>query len=121
MALMLKRESAEYATSDVLPASDHLPTVFHVLMDKFFTKEDVGLNVQLFLFNWLEEMLHALITALMDSTKYQSQNVLHAPSNALPAQDHLTTVLLVSMDQSLLKVPAPLHVDRINLLSKVTV
>ena len=51
MVPMLKREFAVSVTSDVPLVLVHLLIVFHVQVDKSFTKEDAGLNVLLFLFN----------------------------------------------------------------------
>jgi len=112
-------EFAVSVTSSVLLVWEVLLTVSHALPIKFFIKEDAGQLVPLFFWQALElEVLNVLITALMDSIKFQILNVHHAPFNAQPAQVVLTTVLHAFKDQSQSMEPAQLNAVRINSASK---
>ena len=50
LELILKEEFVKSVTSNVQPVLVLLQTVYLVLLVKFFTREDVGLNAQQFLF-----------------------------------------------------------------------
>ena len=112
-------EFAVSATSSV-PLVWEVPlTVFHALLTKSSIKEAAGLLVLPSFYQALElEALLVLTTVLTGSTKCPTPNVLHAPSNAQPAQLALTTVLHAFKDQSPSTEPAQLNVVKINSVSK---
>ena len=74
-------ESARFATSSVPLASDQPQTAFLVLPVRSSTREDAGPNALQLLFKEWAKMLHAQTSALTDSTKYLSLNVLLAQLN----------------------------------------
>ena len=121
LELILKEEFVKFVTSSVQLVLVLLQTVFLVLLVKFSTREDVGLNAQQFLFRKLVKMHHVLIPVLMDSTKYLKLNVLHVLSNAQLAQAQPEIVPHVFMDQSQQMDHVQLNVDRMNLVSEASV
>ena len=118
LELILKEEFVKFVTSSVQLVLVLLQTVFLVLLVKFSTREDVGLNAQQFLFRKLVKMHHVLIPVLMDSTKYLKLNVLHVLSNAQLAQAQPEIVPHVFMDQSQQMDHVQLNVDRMNSVSE---
>ena len=66
-------------------------------------------------------MLHAQTSALTDSTKYLSLNVLLAQLNALPAQDHPETALHVFTDQYQSMDPAQSSAEKTSSVSEDSV
>lgn len=98
----LKMVSVKFVTSNALPVSEALPTVFLAHQVNFFIREDVGLPVLLscFLILRVELLHHVLKLAQMDSTKYLKLSALLAQLNALLAMEDLTTVLPVFKVQS---------------------
>ena len=118
LELIPKEEFAKFVTSSVQLVLVLLQTVFLVLLVKFFTREDVGLNVQQFLLRKLVKMHHVLILVLMDSTKYLKLNVLHVQLNAQLAQAQPEIVPHVFMDQSQQMDHVQLNVDRMNSVSE---
>ena len=114
-------EFVKSVTSDVPLALDQLPTVSHVLQVKFSTKEDVGLNVLLFLFRKLVKVPHALMSALTVSTKCQQLNVLLVLLNAQLVQDQLLTVPHAFTDQSQQTDHVQFNADKTNSVSEDSV
>ena len=121
MELTLLVEFVKFVTSDVLLVLDLLLTVFLVLLVKFFTREDAGVNVLLFHSIKLVKMLHALIPAQMDSTKSQLLNVVLVLLNVQLAQDQQLTVPHVFMDQFQSADHAQFNVDKTNSASEDSV
>ena len=114
-------EFVKSVTSDVLLVLDPLLTVFLVLLVKFFTREDVGVNALPFHSEKLAKVPHALTPALMDSTKSQPLNAVLVLSNAQLAQDQQLTVPHVSTDQFQPMDHVPFNVDKTNSVSEDSV
>ena len=121
MELTPLEEFVKSVTSDVPLALDQPLTAFPVLQVKFFTKEDVGLNVLLFLFKRLVKVLHVLMSALTVSTKFQQLNALLVPSNAQLVREWPKTVPHVFMDQSQQTDHVQFNVDKTNSVSEDSV
>jgi len=115
--------SVRFVISHVLLALVLPVTVFLVLSVKPFIMEDVGPDAQLSWSQAQDQEAHksAVKTVLMDSTRSQSQNVLHALLNVPHAPTLQQTAPPVFKAQSLLLVLAVFDAAKTNSASVVSV